>query len=407
VASQRYPAPARHQKGTLQGRYGDYVPPCVHYPDCVGCPFIDLPYPEQLKRKQQIVAQALAAYPSLGQAQVPAVVKSPQRLRYRARVKLVVRGSKRGILMGLYVPQSHRVVDISSCPVHPEAVNRVIQHLKKEIQRFGIVPYDEKSDSGELRYLDIRYSFWSRQLVLTLVTRHATLPRGTDLARSLRKRFSFLAAVAQNINENPGNVIWGEHSRLLAGQDRLRERIGFLKLQLPVGVFSQTNPAVARRLYEKVFALAGLMGNETVLDLYCGVGPISFYLAQGAHLVWGIDESSLSIATAKQNARMNGFHNCRFFEGNAAEKVEEAKRSLSQVDLVVLNPPRKGVQPDAMAALFSLQPLRIIYVSCEPTTVARDLDKLTGKGYRVEALQPFDMFPQTAEVETVALLERT
>ncbi len=345
-------------------------------------------------------------YPSLRQLNVPAVIASPQRLGYRARVKLVVRRSKGQILAGLYLPRSHRVVDISSCPVHPEPVNRVVQQLKQEIQRLGIAPYDEANDSGELRYLDIRYSFWSRQLVLTLVTRHATFPHANDLARALRKRFSFLAGVAQNINEDPGNVIWGARSRALAGRDTVIERIGPLKIMLPVGVFSQANPPVARKLYEKVHAFAALTGKEIVLDLYCGVGPISLYLAPAAQLIWGVDESSLSIATAKQNARMNGIANCRFFDAGVAAKVTEAKELFPQVDLVVLNPPRKGVQPDALATLFSLQPPRIIYVSCEPATLARDLNKFAGNGYQVKAVQPFDMFPQTADVETVALLEK-
>lgn len=393
-------------KGALRDQRGEYVPPCPHYPHCVGCPFINLPYPEQLRRKQQIVAQALADYPALRELEVPAVISSPHRLGYRARVKLVVRRSKGEVLAGLYVPQSHQVVDISSCPVHPEPVNSVIQQLKKEIQRFDVAPYDERNDSGDLRYLDIRYSFSSREIVLTLVTRHATFPRGSDLARALNRRFRFLAGVVQNINEDPGNVIWGARSRSLAGRDTVIERIGPWKIKLPVGVFSQANPLVARKLYEKVFALASLNGSETVLDLYCGVGPISLYVAQAAQLIWGVDESALSIATAKQNARMNGVHNCRFFVGNVAEKVAEAKRSLPAIDLVILNPPRKGVQPDAMAALFSLQPPRIIYVSCDPATFARDLDKLNENGYRALALQPFDMFPQTAEVETVALLEK-
>jgi len=404
---QRRNAPSRQPTGTLPGPRGEYVPPCPHYPEgCVGCPFINLPYPEQLRRKQQIVAQALAAYPSLQRFDVPAVVSSPNRLGYRARVKLVVRRSKDEILTGLYLPQSHRVVDISSCPVHPEPVNRVIQQLKKDIQRLDIAPYDERSDNGDLRYLDIRYSFWSREMVLTLVTRHATFPRGNDLARALKKRFGFITGVAQNINEDPGNVIWGTRSRSLAGRDTVIERIGPWKLRLPVGVFSQANPPVARKIYEKVESLAALTGKEAVLDLYCGAGPISLYLAPAARLVWGVDESSLSIATAKQNARMNGISNCRFFEGSVVEKLEEAKRDLGHIDLVILNPPRKGVQPDAMAALVSLQPSRLIYVSCEPSTLARDLDKLTENHYRLIALQPFDMFPQTEDVETVALIDR-
>jgi 23S rRNA (uracil1939-C5)-methyltransferase len=402
MASQQRDLPSKQPPETR----GEYVARCPHYPGgcAAGCPWINLPYPEQLKRKQQIVAEALAAYPSLQRVEVPSVVPSPKRLGYRARVKLVVRRAKGEAIAGLYLPQTHDVVDISSCPVHPEPVNRVVQQLKREIQRLGIAPYDEVNDSGDLRYIDIRYSFFSREIVLTLVTRRANFPRGNELAQSLKKRFGFLAGVAQNINEDPGNVIWGPRSRSLAGRDTVIERIGPWKLRLPVGVFSQANPFVARKLYEKVHALAALTGKETVLDLYCGVGPISLYLSPEARLIWGVDDSALAIATAKQNARMNGVNNCRFFEGNAAEKIAEAGRELGPIDLAVVNPPRKGLQPDAMEALSALAPPRMIYVSCDPMTLARDLDRFAACGYGVKELQSFDMFPQTENVETVALL---
>ncbi len=406
VFRQRDNTQKRPARETERGR-GEYLPSCPHYPDCLaGCAWIHLPYPEQLRKKQQKVAEALAGYPALGVLETPGVVPSPRRLGYRARVKLVVRGSQRGVITGLYLPGSHRAVDISSCPVHPEPVNRVIGQAKREIERLGIALYDEKTDGGDLRYLDIRYSFWSREIVLTLVTRHAKFPGGAELARALKARFGFLTGVVQNINEDPGNVIWGAHSRLLAGRDTVIERLGPFKVRLPVGVFSQANPQVAGKLYERVRVLAALTGGETVLDLYCGVGPIALFLAPAARLVWGVDDSALAVATAKQNARMNGVSNCRFFAGDAAEKIADAGRDIEPVDLVVVNPPRKGLQPDAMAALATLAPPRIIYVSCEPATLARDLDKFTAGGYRVAALQPFDMFPQTEQVETVALLGR-
>jgi 23S rRNA (uracil1939-C5)-methyltransferase len=387
---------------------GAYVAPCPHFPDgcSAGCAWIDLPYPEQLARKQKIVADALGAYASLKNIEVPRVVGSPRRLGYRARVKLVVRRVGGELRAGLYRPESHEVIDISSCPVHPEPVNSVVQYLKREVGRLGIAPYDEQSDGGELRYIDIRYSFFSREIVLTLVTRHANFPRGQELARALMRRFGFIAGVAQNVNEDPGNVIWGPRTRSLAGRETVIERIGEWKLRLPVGVFSQANPLTARKLYDKGRELAALKGSEIALDIYCGVGPIALNLARAADLVWGVDDSALAIATAKQNARMNGVANCRFFAADAAEKIAEAKRTLPRVDLAVVNPPRKGLQPDAMAALLNLHPPRIIYVSCNPETLARDLDKFNESGYRVSALQPFDMFPQTDQVETVVLLVR-
>jgi 23S rRNA (uracil1939-C5)-methyltransferase len=385
----------------------DYVPPCPHYPNCFGCSAISLPYPKQLARKRERVARALAVYPALAPIEVPPVVRSPRRLGYRARVKLVVRRNPQGVLAGLYVPQTHRVVDISSCPVHPPAVNEVVHYLKRQVEKLGIAPYDEESGRGQLRYLDIRYSFWRRDLLLTLVTRHDHFPEGGELARTLRRRFPFIAGVVQNINEEAGNVIWGKRFRPLAGRDWIMERVGFLKLRLTAGVFSQANPPVAAKLYEAVLGLSALSGQETVLDLYCGVGPISLYLATAARLVWGVDENDLSISAAKQNARINGFHNCRFFTGDVVEKIREARRSLPRIDRVVLNPTRKGVAPEAMEALLSLEAPRMVYVSCDPDTLARDLDRMAGAGYRPLQVKPFDMFPQTDEVETVAILERS
>jgi 23S rRNA (uracil1939-C5)-methyltransferase len=383
-----------------------YQPPCPHYPRCSGCPFINVPYPEQLLRKREIAARAFAAYSALAHCEVPPVVASPQRLGYRARVKLVVRSRKGEIATGLYVPGSHHVVDISSCPIHPRPVNQVVQYLKKKILELGIAPYDERDDSGDLRYLDFRYSFARRELSVTLVTRHASLPQGGALARFLQHRFPFIVGVIQNINDQKGNVIWGKNFRTLSGRDTILERIGDLKLVYPAGVFSQANPLTARRLYQRVYELAQLQGGERVVDLYCGVGPISLYLGAAAREVWGIDDSELAIITAKQNARRNGLGNCRFFAGDVGETLVRVGERLQCPDLLILNPPRKGVQPAAMERIQAIAIPRIIYVSCSPQSQARDLDRLVHDGYHLRTLQPFDMFPQTEEVEVVALLEK-
>ena len=180
-----------------------------------------------------------------------------------------------------------------------------------------------------------------------------------------------------------------------------------LTLGFPAAVFSQANPSTAKRLYDRVAEIAALSGRETVLDLYCGVGPISLYLAGSARLVWGIDDSAVSIDTAKQNARRNGISNCRFFQGDVAEKLAEAKKTLGEIDVVVLNPPRKGVQPTALEATLAVNAPKLIYVSCNASSLARDLDKLVAQRYRMRRLQPFDMFPQTEQVETVVWLEKS
>ena len=383
-----------------------YQPPCPHYPHCIGCPFIGVPYPEQLARKRDIVRESFATFPSLAALEVPQVVPSPRRLGYRGRVKLVVRKNGSDIAIGLYVPQTHRVMDISCCAVHPRPVNQVIQYLKRMLLELGIAPYDERNDSGDLRYVDLRYSFARREASVTLVSRHASLPHGETLARTLQRKFSFVTGVIQNVNEAHGNVIWGNSYRTLSGRDTILERIGGLKLAFPAGVFSQANPINAQKLYDKVAEIGGFTGKETVLDLYCGVGPISLCLARKAHLIWGIDDNELSVATAKQNARRNGISNCRFVAGDSAKKLQELKRTLSNIDLMALNPPRKGLQPAALQAVLEVGAPKLIYVSCAPRSLARDLDRLVAANYRIERIQTFDMFPQTKEVETVALLTK-
>jgi 23S rRNA (uracil1939-C5)-methyltransferase len=283
----------------------------------------------------------------------------------------------------------------------------VLQFLKRRLPALGIPPYDERNDQGQLRYLDFRYSLWRKEILLTLVTRHHSFPQGQGLARALTKRFPFIGGVLHNVNEQRGNVIWGDDFRVLAGRDALMERVGFLKLMYPAQAFSQTNPPVAAKIYETILAWAAVGGRDVVLDLYCGVGPISLYLAASARLVWGVDESVIAIAAAKQNARLNGFGNCRFFTGDAAKEIQNARLKLQQIDLVVLNPPRKGMRPDVLASLLSCITPRIIYVSCNPVTLARDVSRLAEEGYKTRAIQAFDMFPQTSEVETLALLEKT
>lgn len=389
------------------GSKSDYAAPCPHYPHCIGCPFISLPYPEQLARKHSLVVQAFITYPSLAGIEIPSVVPSPHRLGYRGRVKLVVRRHRSEVAAGLYVPQSHRVIDISSCPVHPRPVNEVVHYLKKQIQDLDIAPYDERDDSGDLRYLDFRYSFARRELSVTLITRHPSLPEGMNLARMLQRRFPFIVGVIQNVNERRDNVIWGSGFRTLAGRDTIMERFGDLKLVFPAGVFSQANPFTARKLYERVCETVALKGGETVMDLYCGVGPISLYLAATARQVWAVDDSTLSIATAKQNARRNGRGNCRFIAGNVAETVAQINQNLPRLDLVVLNPPRKGIQPSAMDVILATGAPKMVYVSCEPKSLTRDLERMISAGYDLRQVQPFDMFPQTDQVETVALLEKT
>jgi 23S rRNA (uracil1939-C5)-methyltransferase len=403
-AKERRLAPAPR---TIRGEREEYRPRCPHYPACYGCPFLRFPYRQQLEKKREIVVNALAAYPALSALPVPLPLASPSQFGYRTRVKLAVRRVEGQVRIGLYVPETHQVVDISACPVHPEPVNHVVQFLKQAIERLDIIPYDEVHDTGQLRYIDLRYSSWQHTVLLTLVTRHMHFPQVRDLTHELERRFPFLSGIIQNIHDKPGNVIWGDRFYPLRGRDTLLERIGPFRICIPVNAFSQANPPVARKLYETALDWAGLNGEEIAVDLYCGIGPIALYLASRAKLVVGIDDNVGAINVAKGNARRNGYHNCRFFAGDAAEKLRETATNLARIDVIVANPPRKGLSPEAFTTLVATSVPRLIYVSCDPLTLARDLDRLSHAGYRVLRVQAFDMFPQTDQVETVALLEHS
>lgn len=400
-------APRRVER-SAESRQGTWRPPCPHYPACYGCPFVSIPYNQQLQKKQEQITAAFADYASLQPVTIPVPIASSRRFGYRARVKLAVQRVKGKTVIGLYRPESHEVIDASACPVHPPQINKLVAFLKQAIDQLQIAPYDEVHDTGQLRYLDIRYSFWQRRTLLTLVTRRMHFPQVRELTRTLGRRFPELVGVVQNINDTPGgNGIWGERFHPLRGRDSLLEQFGHLRLHSPADAFTQVNPFVAHKLYETALEWAGLSGKEIALDLYCGIGPIALYLASRAKLVIGIDDNARAIRVAKENARRNGYHNTRFFAGDAARKLKETTFSLAQIDCIVVNPPRKGLSPEAFSALVGTRALRLLYVSCEPRSLARDLDQLSQAGYQVVKVQPFDMFPQTDKVETLVLLDKT
>lgn len=378
--------------------------PCPHFPACYGCPFTQFPYLQQLDKKRTLISAALLRYATLQTLTVPSLIPSPKQFGYRTRVKLAVRKVAGKPVIGLYIPETHQVTDASACPVHPRPVNRIVEFLKEAITHLDIPPYDEEHDTGLLRYLDIRYSLWSHQALLTLVTRHMHFPQVRELIRELERRFPFLCGIVQNIHDKPGNAIWGERFYPLRGKDALIEKFGPLRLTIPVNAFAQANPPVAQKLYGLVLSWAQLSGEEIALDLYCGIGPIALHLAGRAKLVIGIDDNPGAINVAKENARRNGYPNTRFFAGDVAEKLKETTANFARIDLIVVNPPRKGLSPEAFSSLLTTQAPRLIYVSCEPITLARDLDRFVQAGYHIQQIQSFDMFPQTDQVETVALL---
>jgi 23S rRNA (uracil1939-C5)-methyltransferase len=380
--------------------------PCPHFPHCAGCTLIGHAYGEQLQIKQQRVRDAFGHYPSLAHLEIPAVVGSPRAFGYRNQAKLVARRTERGLLLGIYRPGSHEVVDIRQCPVHHPLINPVLAAIAQVLDHYRIPTYDERTHTGVLRYVVVRVSQWTKTAQVILVTRDRALPHVRDVVRSLL-RVRGVRSVVQNLNPEPGNVIFGRQFVQLTGDNALIERVGFLKLKTHAGAFLQANVAVARKLYDRALQWAAPTADDNCIDLYCGAGALTFFLATAAQHVAGIEESPIAIADAKENIRLNGFHNVRFYCGEVAAMLPEVVGRVPRVDVVTLNPPRKGTDATTRTAIVACAPQRIVYVSCDPTTLARDLDGFAANGYRPVHVQPFDLLPQTEHVECVAWLART
>jgi len=363
------------------------------------------PYGEQLRRKRELVREAMRTYPSLAALDIPEVLGSPRAFGYRNQVKLVARRAGRGLLLGVYRPGTHQVVDIRHCPVHHALITPVIDAVARVVDHYEIPTYDERSHSGTLRYVVVRVSAWAKTVQVILVTSERALPHARDVVRALT-RVRGVRSVVQNINAEPGNVIFGKQFVPLTRETALVERVDFLKLKTHAGAFLQANISVARKLYLQALQGAAPQADDTCVDLYCGVGALTFYLATAAKHVVGIEESPIAIADAKENVRLNGFHNVRFHCGRVAETLPLIAERLPRLDVVTLNPPRKGADAATRAAITALAPARLAYISCDPTTLARDLDWFAGHGYRTVHLQPFDLLPQTEHVECVAALVR-
>lgn len=382
------------------------APACPHVPHCVGCQLIGRAYSEQLRYKHERVAEAFRQFSVLAHLEIPAVIGAPHVFGYRNQAKLVVRQARRGLLLGIYRPGSHQVVDIRQCPVHHPQINRVLAVFGRATERLGVSIYDERTQSGALRYVVVRVSNWTRQVQVILVTRDRLLPHARELVRILQQTRS-VVSVVQNVNPDPGNVIFGPTFVPLTRQTALIERVGFLKLKTTAGAFLQANIGVARKLYELALRWVAPQPAETGADLYCGVGALTFHLATAARLVVGMEASPIATANAKENVRLNGFHNVRFHCGAVATELPLLAQRLGPFAFVALNPPRKGVDEAARMAIHACAPQRIVYVSCEPHTLARDLDDFSRRGYRPVCVQPFDLLPQTEHVECVALLSRS
>ncbi|CCQ95519.1 Uncharacterized RNA methyltransferase BCE_0542 [[Clostridium] ultunense Esp] len=382
------------------------TPPCPISAECGGCQLQHLSYPAQLKAKEDQVREAFVRYTSLKHPPIRPIIGMEEPWGYRNKGQLQVGMAKGKVIAGLYAAGSHRLVDLSDCPIQHPKVNEAIRKAKEVITEWRLPIYDERKNKGLIRTLVARVSFATGETQLTLVATEPRLPHEEEVVEELRRRIPHLASISLNVNPGKTSLVFGPTTLLLWGKEKMKERLGEVEYRLSPRAFFQLNPVQTVKLYRVVAEAASLTGSERVIDAYSGVGSIALWLAPDAKEIRGIEEVPEAVADARENAKEAGFAHVHFTAGRAEEIMPRWVKEGFRPDVVVVDPPRTGMGQGMMDAIVRVRPARLVYVSCNPSTLAKNAAYLMEKGYEVKWIQPVDMFPQTAHVECVVSLKR-
>jgi 23S rRNA (uracil1939-C5)-methyltransferase len=379
--------------------------PCAHYPACGGCRFQDLAYEAQTAAKQAQVADALARIGRLEDFELEPIVPAESVFHYRNKLEYSFTEEDGKVALGFHrAGRWDEVLDIEKCWLTTDLGNALRIRVKEWANEHGLRAYDQESQEGYLRHLVVREGRNTGQALVVLVTAPGELDEESFVA--VAQEFPEVRSVYWAVNDTPAEIT-NIPSRLLWGDEAIEEEILGLRFRVRPNAFLQTNTEMCERLYSLAIEFSGLSGDETVFDLYCGSGTIGLSMAREALTVWGIESSEESVACAVENAELNGLANAAFFAGDVGADVEELRDRAGPPDVVVVDPPRAGLVGKALAAVGSLQSPKLVYVSCNPTTLAGNAKELAKDfGYRLERARPVDMFPHTPHVETVALFTR-
>jgi 23S rRNA (uracil1939-C5)-methyltransferase len=381
------------------------VPPfCALAGACGGCTWQHLAYPAQLEAKRAFVENALLHVGRLKPAAVPPTIKAVPQMGYRHKIQVPFQAGPGGLQAGFFTKRSHMVVPLEECPIQPPLGNRVFRAVRDAAREFGYTGYHEGRHDGQLRHLVIRLGLSTHEALAVIVTAAPELPRAGDFAAELRRRVPELVGVVQNINPERTNVILGREYRTLGGRNHLYEVVKGLKYRISADSFFQVNPYQLPALADAVLEAADLSGSETTVDLFCGVGALTLELSRRSRMTIGVESVRGAIEDARANVLLNNLSGVEFMAADALAGVRILQRKGFQPDRVVLDPPRKGCEPALIEAIAAWRPKRVVYVSCNPVTLARDLAGLARGGYQLLSAQPIDLFPHTYHVETVAAL---
>ena len=380
-------------------------PPCPYARQCGGCQLQAMSYEQQLRFKTNKVKNHLMRIGGMEEIPMEAIIGMEHPYRYRNKAQFPVGRSKEGkIITGFYAGRTHSIIENRNCLLGVELNEQILDKVIAYMEENHVEPYDEKTGKGLVRHVLTRYGFDSKEVMVCLIVNGNKIPNAESLTESLRQ-IPGMTSITLNINKERTNVILGNQIKLLWGQTYITDSIGTIKYQISPLSFYQVNPAQTRRMYEKALEYAQLTGEETVWDLYCGIGTISLFLAQKAKQVYGVEIIPQAIEDARRNAALNHLKNVEFFVGKAEEVLpEKYEKEGVYADVIVVDPPRKGCDEILLDTIVKMSPKRVVYVSCDSSTLARDVKYLGEHGYRVERVCPIDNFSQTVHVETVVLL---
>ncbi|WP_221389085.1 23S rRNA (uracil(1939)-C(5))-methyltransferase RlmD [Clostridium perfringens] len=382
-------------------------PPCAIYKRCGGCKLQHASYKAQLDFKWDRVKDCVSKIGKLD----PSIVKYPLGMeepwRYRNKVQLPIGLINGEVKIGFFAPRSHDIIDMESCLIQDEIGDKVVKLTREWIEKFNIRPYNvdgEYDEKGIVRHIMIRRGFITNEVMVVLVTNGEKLPHKEEFVDLMVKNIPGIKSVIQNINSKKTNVILGLESKTLWGEDTISDYIGDFRFNISPLSFFQVNPTQTEVLYGKALEYANLTGNEEVFDAYCGTGTITLFLSQKAKKVYGVEIIPQAIDNAWINAKENKVENVEFFVGESEVVIPDLINKGVKADVVVVDPPRKGCDKKLLDAITNINAKKIVYVSCDPSTLGRDLKVLEENGYKTLEVQPVDMFPNTSHVENVAKL---